>query len=352
MPPKRNETVAEKKERTRRLQLAASEYVVTGNAAAAARNFGVARQTLTNYIDKGAIQYVGEGEKIKVPDIPDNDIPVEEIVEGMKKRYTKRQHHHKAKQWMSYQVKIDGPIGIMWLGDPHVDDDGCNWPLLDGHLKLCAATEGMFGASIGDAHNNWTGRLLRLYGDQDTSKETGRKLVKHLLEGYGVRWLIWLLGNHDLWNDGAALLRAMGAHLVPMEEWQAKFKLVFPNKKECRIWAAHDFPGHSMWNTMHGAQRAAHMKEEAHLYICGHTHNWALHQEESASREFVYWLARARGYKFMDDYAEKLGHFSQNNGAAILTIIDPDAASQAGFVQCYADVEHGADVLTYMRSRK
>jgi len=137
-----------------------------------------------------------------------------------------------------------------------------------------------------------------------------------------------------------------------MEEWQAKFKLVFPNKKECRIWAAHDFPGHSMWNTMHGAQRAAHMKEEAHLYICGHTHNWALHQEESASREFVYWLARARGYKFMDDYAEKLGHFSQDNGAAILTIIDPDAASQAGFVQCYADVEHGADVLTYMRSRK
>jgi|TARA_Y100000296_G_scaffold20276_1_gene24072 hypothetical protein len=288
---------------------------------------------------------------ITPPELPDDDIPVEDIVGLMKTRFEKRYEHHKAKKWMPFKVMMDGPIGICWLGDPHVDDDGCNWPKLDEDLDSIVGTEGMFGASIGDATNNWVGRLLAQYARQETSKTTAGKLTKYLMEKVGRDWLIWLIGNHDEWNDGAHYLREMGSHIVVMEDWQAQITLKFPNGRDARIWAAHDFPGHSQWNTMHAAQKAAHMKDWAHLYICGHKHNWALHQEESASKEFIYWLARARGYKFIDDYGGKLGHASQQEGASIVSVFDPDAENMASFLHCYADVQEAAEFLTWKRSK-
>ena len=93
------------------------------------------------------------------------------------------------------------------------------------------------------------------------------------------------------------------------------------------------------------------MKEQAHLYVAGHTHNWALHQEEAASRQFTYWLARCRGYKFIDDYAELLGHSPQEGGASIVSILDPNSTTESGLVQCFADVDQGARYLTWLRAQ-
>jgi UDP-2,3-diacylglucosamine pyrophosphatase LpxH len=210
----------------------------------------------------------------------------------------------------------------------------------------------MFGVNVGDTTNNWVGRLTRLFGDQDTSQNTARKLARWLLADSGVTWLAWIMGNHDAWNEGIEILKGMNGSQIPMEDWQARFSIVFPNGKVCKTWVAHNFAGNSIWNSLHGAQRAAHTKAEAHIYACGHLHNWAIHQEESASRDFTYWLLRAKGYKAFDDHAEHLGHFPQQEGEAITAVIDPHAKSEAGFVQCFADMELAADFLTFLRNRK
>lgn len=287
---------------------------------------------------------------VALPAFPEDDISAEELIGLMKRRYAKRDEAHRARQWFPIRVNMEGPIGVLWFGDPHVDDDGCNWPLLERHVEL-ARQPGIFGANIGDTTNNWSGRLARLFANQETSQKTARTLARWFLTESGVTWLLWILGNHDAWGDGSDILRLMNTETIPMEDWQARFRLVFPNGREARIHAAHNFPGNSMWNTLHGPQKAAHTKAEAHLYVAGHTHNWALHQEESASREFTYWLARARGYKHLDSYAENLGHAPQKEGAAILAVFDPDATSMTGFLTCFADPEEGADFLTWKRSR-
>lgn len=324
-----------------------------GSMRAAAAALGIARATLYRRHRRALEEKQRkEGPEIIAPSFSDDDLHVTEIVGLMKDRFTKRHEHHLAKKWMTFNIMREGPIGITWLGDPHVDDDGCNWPKLDEDLDSIVNTPGMYGASIGDATNNWVGRLLAQFGNQETSKKTAGKLVKYMLEKVGSDWLLWILGNHDLWNDGAQYLRAMGCGIVVMEDWQAQITLKFTNDREARIWAAHDFPGHSQWNTMHAAQKAAHMKDWAHLYICGHKHNWALHQEESASKEFVYWLGRARGYKFIDDYGEKLGHASQQEGASIVSVFDPEAENMVSFLQCFADVQEAADYLTYKRKKR
>lgn len=325
-----------------------------GNKTNAAAALNIPRGTFANRIRAAAMRGIVPDESatpLSFPNFPSEEMPTDALIDHMSERFRRRHENQRAKKWFPIKVNLDGPIGVCWFGDPHVDDNGCNWPLLKRDVEIVAATEGMFGANIGDTENNWSGRLARLWADQDTSKDTARQLVRWLLLESKIDWVLWLFGNHDAWGDESALVREMGAHAVHMHDWQAQFKLVFPNGREAKVWAAHNFPGHSMYHGLQGALKAARMKAEAHLYICGHLHQWSLFHDESADREFVFWLARARGYKFLDHYAEVLGHRPQQEGASIVSIFDPDATSQTGFLHCYADVEEAAEYLTWKRSR-
>lgn len=289
---------------------------------------------------------------VEAPEIPSGDVPIEDVISAQRERHRLMQERAVAHNWPVVKVRSELPIGVMWFGDPHLDDNGCNWALLERHVDLCRTVPGIVGANIGDTTNNWSGRLTRLYADQDTSAATALRLIRWFLCEAGIDWLVWLQGNHDLWGQGAELIRLMNPGHVFMADWQARFRLEFPNGRQVRIHAAHDFPGHSMWNSLHGAQRAAHMRAEADLYIAGHKHSWALHQEESATRDFVYWLARARGYKHVDSYADQLGYDSQREGSSILAVVDPSPRAASGLVRCFADPEDGAEYLTWLRSRR
>lgn len=288
--------------------------------------------------------------KISFPVIPDSDIPTEEIIESMCKRFDKRKTSNDAKKWMEFKVNSNDPIGICWFGDPHIDDDGCNWPLLKEHIDICKNTPGLYGANIGDTHNNWVGRLMKEYANQNTSRETAFKLIEWFFKDSGVNWLLMLMGNHDSWNFGSESMSKIAEHVCPMIDWRAQFKLVFPNGKECLIDAAHDHTGHSQWNSLHGQQKASTMGGVAHLYIAGHRHNWALAQNECPHTNRIYWLARARGYKHIDDYAHNLGFGNQKSGSSVVTIIDPKA-NNVNIVKCFADVKEGAEYLTFLRNR-
>jgi hypothetical protein len=159
------------------------------------------------------------------------------------------------------------------------------------------------------------------------------------------------MGNHDLWNGSQRVMKRLGTQRVLMEDWGARITLKPPKGRSFRVWASHNFPGHSMWNSLHGPQKAAHMKEAADVYVCGHTHNWALHTEESPSRDFIYDLIRARGYKYIDSHAEKLGHYPQRYGATVVTVFDPMAEDETMAQQTFRSVRRGLEYLTYLRSR-
>jgi hypothetical protein len=65
----------------------------------------------------------------------------------------------------------------------------------------------------------------------------------------------------------------------------------------------------------------------------------------------VYWLLRARGYKYIDSYADNLSYASQQHGATICAVIDPKAESEARFVTCFADLGEAAEYLEWKRAR-
>lgn len=329
---------------------AVEAYYLNGESkTAAAAALGIPRTTYQHRMRKaeeaGLLKPL-----VKHPTLPEGDMKTESVIEMMCDRFEKRRELHDAKKWMTFNINTNKPIGITWFGDPHVDDDGCNWPLLKRDCDLVANTDGMYGANIGDTTNNWVGRLARLYGDQETSRNTAFKLAKWLLQDSGVEWLILLLGNHDEWGD-SLYLKEIAKNICPMIEWRAQFKLKFPTGREVLIDAAHDHKGHSQWNALHAQGKASKMGGQAHLYIGGHRHTWALAQEECGETGRVYWMARARGYKHIDHYATVGGFPQQKSGSSIVTVIDP-MADDLNMIRCFADVKEGAEYLTYLRRKK
>lgn len=323
-----------------------------GSQIAASEALGIPRGTLQGRLRDAARRGLVPVDVPTAEPLPDKRVPIEEVIAQREKAFDQRHAHNRAKLWRKFAVPTKGPYALMFFGDPHLDDDGCNLPLFKAHAELAATTPHLYAVNIGDSTNNWTGRLARLWAEQDASASTAREIVKHYLINSGIPWFLWLHGNHDLWDGpvGRDFFELSSPEFVTMEDWQAKVTLVSPNGHELRLWAAHNFKGNSIWNNMHGLERAAQMQDWAHLYVAGHHHDSGYRQGENPFRRFVYNLLRVRGYKYDDSYADHHGFGEYQHGAAAVAVIDPDG-SKLNAVTCFLDPFEGADFLEWKRRK-
>jgi hypothetical protein len=315
-----------------------------GSISAAARAIGIPRTTLQDRLNKQPTRQFSP--LIKGP------LNIDEIIEHRTKWFEDKYKESTSELWQAVPINETRPFAIVWVGDPHLDDDGCNWPLLREHIQLMANTEGVYAINVGDSANSWIGKLVRLYGNQETSKQTARRLVEWFLNGAGINWLMWIMGNHDQWDSTDEIITLLNKNNILLRDWDAKFKLVFPklkNSEPVLVHAAHNFPGHSMWNITHGPMRAAKMTSDAELYVCGHIHDWGVAQFELAERSRSPIAIRTRGYKFIDSYSIRKGYQQSQGGASIMTIIDPTAKSQLDRVMVFTSIENGCKVLKALR---
>lgn len=280
---------------------------------------------------------------------PEEDIPTDQLVEQLHERYKRRKKRVDATKWHTIRMKSDEPIALLWMGDPHIDDNYCDWDAIKRDIAIIKSDPNIYGCGLGDYQNNWVGRLARLYAEQDTSHNTAWKLVEWLIQS--IDPLILIGGNHDMWSGSGDPLRWMMKPHTIHEDWVAQIQIKFPNGSSCKIHAAHDHPGHSQWNPLHGQQKAAMFKSNAHLYIAGHKHNWALANLELVDQHMCTWLARAKGYKAHDTYAKVRGYDEQNFGQSIMQVINPKAELPTAFTQCFVDPEMGADYLQFLRKK-
>lgn len=285
--------------------------------------------------------------KVSMPPLPDEHEPIGELIERCRQRSNRRRTRKAAERWHPITFDEDRPFGVLWFGDPHLDDDGCHWDLLLRDVELCKSTDGLYGASVGDATNNWTGRLMRLYADQETGVSSARRLAKWFMRDAGIPWVLWNVGNHDAWEHGDAILSLIADGSVYLPGWTARVELRAAGQK-WRIDSRHDFPGSSIYNKTHGPARAAIFGGEADVYICGHRHTYGYQTFEAAGGRIAHAI-RCGSYKWDDSHAERLG-FAQSHVPSVLTIFNPQATTEAGRVLQFADIETGVRVLTAMRA--
>lgn len=319
------------------------------NQTKAALALGISRGGLQDRLRK--LDSAAKAEMVEMPSFVidgDDDEPIESILDRKARHFERKLKAHADRDWFKIKVNETKPYAILAFGDVHLDDDGANIPLLQRHLKI-AAQPGVYGLNIGDVTNNWVGRLERLYAHQETSRNTGRRLVDWFMWDSGVSWLCWVLGNHDVWNEGADFHMRLAQRKIPVIDWKAQFSLEHPSGTSCKIDASHGRKGNSMWNNLHATLKAAKLGEMADAYLTGHTHNYGCEDLEIAERKFSTWLVQLRGYKFFDSYALYNNFAEYQRGSSVLLVIDPSAEAKRTIVQCFDDIELGYQFLRMLR---
>lgn len=282
--------------------------------------------------------------------LPSFQLSTDEIRERRRQEWDRRHTAKEARRLIAVSINTNDAIGILHQGDPHLDDPGTNFPLIERHIDLINSTPGLFGSCVGDFINNWRGKLAHLHGAQTTTQIEALKLLEWYIKA--VRWLYLIGGNHDVWHGEGDPLLWFRSGLGNVYEWHgARICLRFPNGRECRIHARHAFPGNSMYNPAHGATKAAMFAGEDHVYVSGHIHNWAYMSQENPIKDLVWHAVQLASYKKIDDYADVLGKDAKRYGEAALTVINPRSSSPANFVHVFWDVEEGADFLTFLRKK-
>lgn len=282
--------------------------------------------------------------------LPADHEPMAEWITRRERAFVRRDKRREAERWLAVDIpEHQGlPFAVAALGDIHGDDPDCNFPLLRRDLAAIAATPGCYGLHIGDASNNWVGRLMSKFAEQGATQSEARAFIEYLMHGCGVDWLCWLGGNHDKWNEGLAILGLLAGPAFYLPFWEARLELRC-GRRSWKVHAAHDFRGHSDWNPTHGPLKAAYRGSVADLYVCGHRHEWGTQSFEIADQGRVVHVARARGYKWSDDYAIEKGFQSSRNGAGVVAIFDP-RADAANSVLIVPDVKRGCELLALMRA--
>lgn len=288
----------------------------------------------------------------EVAALPDDDLDADEIVEQAKRAFRQKKAHEQARRLIPVKVGVEGPVGILHFGDPHVDDSGTDLDLLDRHSDLTREYPFVIGANVGDTTNNWIGRLASLYAQQNMSRTRAIKVAERFIRR--TNWLYIIGGNHDVWSGADDpmiwIARTIGSTYQASE---CRIELRFPEGDPVRVNARHDFAGHSQWNPAHGPMKAAMMGVRDHLLVAGHRHESAHGVIKDPQTGITCHALKVASYKVFDRYARDKGFRDQALGPAAFTIIDPALPDDhPDRIVVTWDPEVGVEILKAMRAAR
>ena len=209
-------------------------------------------------------------------------------------------------------------------------------------------TPNVHAVCLGDVTNNWTGKLVRLYAEQETTRTQAWKLAEWFFGA--VPWIVLIAGNHDMWSGAGDPLDWMARGHAVKQDWAAQFEVATPSGHVTKIDARHDFKGSSIYNPLHGLMRARQFSDGvADILAAGHQHHAEIYQGQDAAKgSKSFWLVRARGYKHIDSYADQHQYEAQESrhGSTVGIVVDPE-----GGIQAYTDLSEAIDIMRYKRGK-
>jgi len=306
---------------------------------------GVKSRRLNARGEVEVVEFEVEELPIEVPDI-------KELLDIRKRAFSRKKAFEDKRDLIQVKIKIDGPIGLWFCGDPHLDDDGTDINAIERDLKTVRESEGFLATSLGDHTNNWVGRLAKLYSEQTTSAAEGWALTEWFVRQ--ADWLFLLGGNHDCWSGSGDPIKWM----VNLSECQGiyepvscRLNLAFPNKKNVVINSRHDFRGNSQWNPAHAVMKAAQLGFHDHVLVCGHKHQSGYGVVKDPKYKILSHCIQVASYKIHDNYAKTGGFLDHHISPSASLIIDPDAKDERSLIHLFWDPEEAADMLEFKRKK-
>lgn len=281
------------------------------------------------------------------------EFSTEELIQQRLEVFKRREKREKDEDFLDIKINDNKPIGLFIMGDPHVDDDGCDWKSILEHIELVNKTEGMYSINIGDIQNNWARRtkLEGLWAKQSTTDEQAWQLTEWLCTA--TNWILIVAGNHDMWSGtGDPLKWIMRPLKTVYSSYAQRVRLILP-KHIVRCNFAHNFMGHSIYNTAHAIVKHAIFHARDHLLCAGHRHISGYMPIKDANEGIVMHCLQVGSYKKYDDYAKQLNLPNKMMSPCAVAVINTNITEFDGdFIKIFWNVKEGADYLTYLRSEK
>lgn len=282
---------------------------------------------------KLSLQTSGSANKAKLDrlftasELPDEDATVEELIADRLKYTSRKLKAATARELVDIKLHVEGPYGIALIGDPHIDNPGCNLQLLLDHAKLIRETDGMLAVCVGDVQDAWVGRLSRLWAGQGIEAKNSLKLVNYYLEQLGDKLVALCFGNHDSWADGvngqSPLEWIRGRYGSVAERAGMRLRLTQKDGHSITINLRHDFPGRSQYNAAHGPNRALLFGCRDDVAVAGHTHEYGHGVRLDPETRKPMHAVRLGSYKHSDDYARELGLLDNNVTECAVLMVNP-----------------------------
>ncbi len=294
---------------------------------------------------------VGDAPAVVAPTSP--ELPIEELIEQRKRKYARRHAHEEARRLIRIDLPSLDPFGILFFGDPHLDDDGCDLGAVEAHSAIARRTPGLYAANVGDTTNNWIGRLARLYAEQSTTGPEAWRLAEWFVGGLEGKWLWIVGGNHDAWSghgDPMQWISRQAGALYQSSEVRVGLRL--PGGRQIRVNNRHDFSGHSMWNPGHGPGKALQLGLRDHLAVAGHRHITSASVLKDPESRIAMHALVVGSYKIHDRYARERHFRDQQLSPCALVTFDarlPDA--HPDLLKIFHDPAEGAAYLGWLRRR-
>lgn len=276
----------------------------------------------------------------------------EEIVADRLKSTTRRLKSDKARELIDVSLDVSGPFGIAMIGDPHIDNPGCNLALLKAHAELILGTEGMFAICVGDIQDGWVGRLARLWAGQGIAAAESQVLVDWWLKLMQPKLIALCAGNHDVWVDGISGQGPMDwikAGGTVFERHGVRLRMK-SKETSVTINMRHDFPGRSQYNAAHGPNKSLIFGCRDDVAVAGHTHEFGRGVRLDPDSRKPMHAVRLGSYKHSDDYAKQLGLLDNNVSECATLMVDPNESDPRHRTWIEDNPFRAARVLKMLRS--
>lgn len=257
----------------------------------------------------------------------EDEVPIEVLVERRLKQTKKRLKNDRLRELVEISLDVSGPFGIAMIGDPHIDNPGCNLDLLLRHTDLIANTPGMFAVCVGDMQDNWVGRLSRLWAGQGIAAHDSQRLVDWWLKRFNGKLIAVCEGNHDCWAQGMSGMSPLAwieSQLgTVLENHGVRLRLTSKDDEMVTINMRHDFPGRSQYNAAHGPNKSLLFGCRDDVAVAGHTHEFGFGVRLDPETRKPMHAVRLGSYKHSDDYARTLGLLDNNVTELAVLMVDP-----------------------------
>ena len=318
-----------------------------------ARRFGVPESTLRGWLKgvekKKAFEICSSGRR--------EEEPIQTLLERRLTEWKKVSKEEDRSFLIPVHLPLKGPYGIMFFGDLHLDDPGCNLPLLQKHVALCKAHyPDVIADQVGDINNCWIGKLSSLWSEQEMTGSDAWRLAQWFFNELKEQLFLVVKGNHDLWaanvNNTNPIDWIRDVNGFESQVWGARVELTTKDSDPLIINARHDFHGTSSQDPAYGPAKAAMNGWRDDILVCGHTHNSGYRMVLDPATKKVSHAFRVASYKHIDAFAQERGYLPGNIFECPMVIHDPDEEDDRYRCIFIPNPIQGVEILKTIREKR